>query len=152
MDWLLLLILLVLLLSFFLENSNLFFMIQNISIGNFRVTNLSELKMVSCNWWANLTVHSAAFRAGSWIYNTEIWLWRLFPTLCLPILVAIKSPAVLFSKLLPVCMSVMYLISKILTMLIILLWTLINMTFSGLRGDDLRGEWSQVKRTLQGPR
>lgn len=94
----------------------------------------------SYNQWSNLIVHSAAFRAGSWIYNTERRLWRLFPTLYLLILVAIKPRAVLFSKLLPVCMSIMYLISKSLTMFIILLWTLINVTFSGLAGDDLRGE------------
>lgn len=68
-------------------------MIQNLAIGNFRTTNLSELKMVvSYNQWGSLTVHSAAFRGISWIYSTEIWLWRLFPNLCLLILVAIKPP------------------------------------------------------------
>lgn len=53
-----------------------------------------------------MTVDSAAFRAVSWIYNTEIWLWRLFPTLCLLFLVAIRLPVVFFSKLFPVFMSI----------------------------------------------
>lgn len=70
----------------------LIFMLQNFPVGNFRVMNLSQLKMViSCSWQASLIVRSGALSAVSWIYNTEIWSWRLFPTLCLVILVAMKT-------------------------------------------------------------
>lgn len=48
-------------------------MLQNLTVGNLIVVNLSELKMViSCNREATLIVHSGALSAESWIYNTKM--------------------------------------------------------------------------------